>query len=113
MHELGEILREAVRPIQAEAVAVSAQSDQHGCKIVLVHSTLCRIANLLSGYGAHRYLLVYSMGVCLWLHLQGVRDILFAVRTSGISQTAEWLPELICGLLLLAAASFKAAEARC
>ena len=52
MHELGEILREAVRPIQAEAVAVSAQSDQHGCKIVLVHSALCRIANLLSGYGA-------------------------------------------------------------
>jgi hypothetical protein len=54
MHELGEILREALRPIQAEAVAVSAQSDQHGCKIVLVHSALCRIANLLSGYGAHR-----------------------------------------------------------
>lgn len=53
MHELGEILRETVRPIHAETLPVSVQRHKHGREIALVHPTLCGSANLLSGDGAH------------------------------------------------------------
>ncbi|ASP83944.1 hypothetical protein CDO26_04465 [Sinorhizobium meliloti] len=51
------------------------------------------------------------MGVCLLLQLQDAADTLFLpVRTSRLSLLAEWLEDLICGFLLLGAASFTAAR---
>ncbi|WHS91836.1 hypothetical protein PZL22_000442 (plasmid) [Sinorhizobium kummerowiae] len=58
MHELGEILGEPVRPIHAEPVAVPVQRHKHRREVALVHFALCGSANVLSGDGAHSFLLI-------------------------------------------------------
>lgn len=48
------------------------------------------------------------MNVWVWIQLQDAGDTLF-LRTRPLSLKAEWLEDLICGLLLSSAASFTAA----
>ncbi|WP_234838750.1 hypothetical protein [Sinorhizobium medicae] len=63
MHELGKVLRKPMRPIHAEAVAVPVQRHEHGREVALVHPALCGSANVLSGDGAHSFLLIV-VGEC-------------------------------------------------
>ncbi len=61
VHELGEILGEPMRPIHAETVAVRVQRHKYRREVALVHPAFCGSANLLSGDGAHRYLLIVML----------------------------------------------------
>ncbi|MBY3421697.1 hypothetical protein HFN86_16010 [Rhizobium laguerreae] len=54
VHQLREVLHQAMQPVHPEIVAVAIERDEDGFHIALIHGTFGGRANLLSGDSAHK-----------------------------------------------------------